>query len=402
MDAKNFTNDAPGKLVPIAEGWAFVPAPLPPTITPTMTLLKETEEARGALGELNGVGRILPNPALLVFPYLHKEALLSSMIEGTQATLSDIFFQEARDTTEHSVDVLEVVNYVAAMQLGLHEIGQMPLCLNMLKKVHARILQGRVRGQNRDQGNFRRSQTFIAPSGAPIAQATYIPPPVNEMTVCLDAWEKYLHADDELPPLLRCALLHYQFEAIHPFYDGNGRVGRIAIILYLMSQGLLSQPLLYISAYFEQHRRDYYDCLLAVSQNGEWDRWLTFFLRAVKAQAISATTDCQGLLNTRDEMNTKLRDVHSRPTSFRLIDHLFVNPYVSASVLKAKLNLTFRAVQMAIDELVVLGWLEEVTGQRRNRIYKCQRVLDAITGGWTEVLAPDPVADQSRLATASE
>lgn len=401
MDRTKFTTRAPGQIITIAEGVAFLPAPLPPKIVPTMALLRETEEARGALGELNGVGRILPNPNVLVYPYLHREALLSSMIEGTQATLSDVFFHEAKETPDPSVDVQEVVNYVAAMQLGLHEIGTMPLCLNLLKKVHARILSGRVRGQHRAPGEFRRSQTFIGPPDAPIAAATYVPPPVNEMDACLDAWEKYLHANDELPPLLRCALLHYQFEAIHPFYDGNGRVGRIAIILYLMEQRLLERPLLYISAYFERNRRDYYSALLAVSQEGDWDAWLTFFLRAVKAQASAASEDCQRLLNLRAEITTGLTAIHARPTAFRIVDYLFVNPYVSTTVLAGRLKLTFRAVQMAIDQLIEIGWLDEVTGNKRNRLYRAQRVLDAITGGWGEALAPDPEADETRVNTAT-
>ena len=364
-----------------------------------MSLLRDTEEARGALGELNGVGRILPNPNVLVFPYLHREALLSSMIEGTQATLSDVFFHEAKETSDPSVDVQEVLNYVAAMQLGLHDITTMPLCLNLLKRVHARILRGRVRGRHRAPGEFRRSQTFIGPPGAPIAAATYVPPPVNEMDACLDAWEKYLHANDELPPLLRCALLHYQFEAIHPFYDGNGRVGRIAIILYLMEQRLLERPLLYISAYFERNRREYYSALLAVSQEGDWDAWLTFFLRAVRAQATAASEDCQRLLNVRADITNGLTAIHARPTAFRIIDHLFVNPYVSTTVLARRLQLTFRAVQMAIDQLIEVGWLEEVTGNRRNRLYKAQRVLDAITGGSGAALAADPEADETRMET---
>jgi Fic family protein len=366
-----------------------------------MALLKETEEARGALGELNGIGRILPNPNVLVYPYLHREALLSSMIEGTQATLSDVFFHEAKETPDPSVDVQEVLNYVAAMQLGLREIGAMPLCLNLLRKVHARILTRRVRVRNRAPGDFRRSQTFIGPPGAPITAAVYVPPPVNEMTACLDAWEKYLHADDELSPLLRCALLHYQFEAIHPFYDGNGRVGRIAIILYLMEQRLLERPLLYISAYFEKNRREYYSALLAVSQDGDWDAWLTFFLRAVHAQASAASEDCQRLLNVRADITNSLTAIHARPTAFRIIDHLFVNPYVSTTVLARRLKLTFRAVQMAVAQLIEVGWLEEVTGNRRNRLYKAQRVLDAITGGWEEALAPDPEADKKRVDTAT-
>lgn len=399
MDTTKFTTGAPGRIIPIAEGAAFLPAPLPPKIVPTMALLKETEEARGALGELNGVGRILPNPNVLVYPYLHREALLSSMIEGTQATLSDVFFHEAKETPDPSVDVQEVLNYVGAMQLGLHEIGTMPLCLNLLKKVHARILSGRVRGQHRAPGEFRRSQTFIGPPDAPIAAATYVPPPVNEMGASLDNWEKYLHVDDELPPLLRCALLHYQFEAIHPFYDGNGRVGRIAIILYLMEQRLLERPLLYISAYFERNRRDYYSSLLAVSQEGDWDAWLTFFLRAVKAQALAASEDCQRLLNLRAEITSSLTAIHARPTAFRIVDYLFVNPYVSTTVLAERLKLTFRAVQMAIGQLIDLGWLDEVTGNRRNRIYRAQRVLDAITGGWGEALAPDPAADETQVDT---
>jgi Fic family protein len=368
-----------------------------------MDLLRETEEARGALGELNGVGRILPNPQVLVYPYLHREALLSSRIEGTQATLSEVLLQEAKRTPDRTSDVQEVLNYVRAMQIALMRIQSgMPLCLNLLTSVHGHLMSQGVRGQNRGPGQFRRSQTFIGPPGVVISAATYVPPPVNEMEPCLDNWEKYLHADDELPALLRCAILHYQFEAIHPFLDGNGRVGRVAIILYLIEKGLLTHPLLYLSAYFEEHRRDYYRLLLGVSQEGDWNAWITFFLRGVKTQAQTASADCQQLLNIRELMIADLTANHARPTTFRVVDHLFVNPYVAATHLTAKMNLTFRAVQMALDQLVELGWLKEVTGNRRNRVYEAQRVLEAITGGIGGVHPDDGLADdEGQLTTAS-
>jgi Fic family protein len=338
------------------------------------------EKAGLALGQLNGIGRLLPNPHILVYPYLRREAVLSSRIEGTQATLSDVLFREASERSERGADVQEVLNYVAATEHGLRRLQDLPLCLNLIREVHERLLSGPVRGRHRAPGEFRRNQIHIGPAESEIDQATYVPPPVNEMLECLDAWERYVHADDGIPPLIRCAQLHYAFEAIHPFYDGNGRVGRVVIILYLIEQGLLAHPLLYLSAYFERDRDAYYDGLMSVSREGAWGQWFTYFLRGITEQASAAVADCERLLAMRRTYIDRLNSRHARPTTIRLVDHLFENPYVQTRSLSNRLNVSFAATQMAIDQLVEMGLLQEVTGQKRNRVYLAVEVLAAIEG----------------------
>src|SRR5208337_3753079 len=268
--------------------WAFVPNPLPPELDLSWALVGELSTADWALAELAGVGSTLPNPHLLIGPFVRREAVLSSRIEGTQASLSDLFFFEAAPTQHREpYDVREVANYVDALEYGLKRIETLPFSIRLIRELHEHLM-AEVRGGDRAAGEFRRQQNWIGPEGCKIDDATYIPPPPLELISALGALEGFANSSSNLPPLIRFALLHYQFEAIHPFLDGNGRIGRLLITLKLGSEGLLAQPLLYLSAFFEKHRNQYYRLLLAVTTHGEWGEWIRFFIHGVADQSRDA------------------------------------------------------------------------------------------------------------------
>ncbi|MBI3450764.1 MAG: Fic family protein, partial [Acidobacteria bacterium] len=260
----------PGRKIRTPEGYAaFVPAPLPPDLIWTPALVSALSTADRSIGRLAGEGGRLPNPHLLIRPFVRREAVLSSRIEGTRATLGELLAAEAGAVSDRSPDDLrEVANYVAALERGVKLLQKLPLSLRLVRNLHGTLMQG-VRGNQATPGEFRRSQNWIGAPGADASRATYVPPPPDEMMTCLGAWEKFLH-DRSLPPLVHVALAHYQFEAIHPFLDGNGRVGRLMITLFLIERSILPAPLLYLSAFFEATRRDYYDHLRSVSERGAW------------------------------------------------------------------------------------------------------------------------------------
>jgi len=261
MDMALFQNSPSGRLVRAVDGyWAFVPNPLPPELTWDSPLASLASRADLALGTLSGLGETLPNPHLLIYPFIRKEAVLSSRIEGTQSSLSELLLFEAT-RAEKQRDVREVQNYVRAMEYGLKRLGDLPLSLRLIRELHAILMEG-VRGERATPGEFRQSQNWIGPPGCTLNDATFVPPPVTEMREALDHLEEFLHADTELPPLVELALIHYQFETIHPFLDGNGRIGRLLIALFLCQRGILTKPLLYLSAFFEHHRQEYYQYLL--------------------------------------------------------------------------------------------------------------------------------------------
>ena len=283
MRREDFTSDAPGGIIQSTLGYeAFIPNVLPPELPLTWPLVRAMSDADRAVSELAGVARNLPNPHLLINPFLRREAVLSSRIEGTQASLSDLFVFEASERSEApQSDVEEVVNYIHALEYGLYVIRQgRRISLALLKEMHELLLKG-VRGQDKSPGQFRTKQNWIAEGSRRLENARFVPPPVPQMYDALDALERYIQSPSDLPPLIRLALVHYQFETIHPFEDGNGRIGRLLITLLLCAEGLLPEPLLYLSAYFERHRDEYVDRLLGVSQSNEWEDWITFFLTGI-------------------------------------------------------------------------------------------------------------------------
>jgi len=379
VEPSEFTQDKFGSLVKGPHGyWAYTPHPLPPDIEITPRLLRELSDADHALGELAGVARTLPNPHLLIGPFVRREAVLSSRIEGTQASFSDLFFFEAASWKEKEVpDVREVSNYVKALEYGLDRLKDLPVNLRLIKEIHAKLMEG-VRGQNQTPGEFRRSQNWIGPPGCKLMDATYVPPPPAEMLEALDSFEKYLHAKSDLPPLVRLCFIHYQFESIHPFLDGNGRIGRLLVTLLLCVDGLLPQPLLYLSAFFERHRDEYYRRLLEISLHGNWMEWIGFFLRGITSQARDAIRRSDLLLSLWKRYRIELQAARASALLLQLVDELFNYPAITNSIAAEKLGVTPRSAQLNIDKLQKANILKEATGRARNRVYIAREIISII------------------------
>lgn len=381
MNLKVFRNSPAGRLVRASTGyWAFVPHPLPPKLSWTPNLIAALSEADRALGELSGLGRSLPNPHLLILPFVRREAVLSSRIEGTQASLSDLYVYEAIQLSLFEVptsDVREVYNYVRALEYGLERLKTLPLSLRLIREIHEQLMTG-VRGEYQTPGEFRRSQNWIGPPGCTLNDATFVPPPVSEMYEALDAFEKFLHQPSPLPPLIRLGLIHHQFETIHPFLDGNGRIGRLLITLLLCSWDILPLPLLYLSVYFEAHRQDYYDLLLAVSQMGKWEAWLTFFLHGVRTQSQDAIVRAQRLQTLREQYREQFQSARTASRLLQVVDLLFARPVLTTRQVGETLSVNFSSAQRYINQLTEEGVLYETTGQARNRIYVAGQILKII------------------------
>jgi Fic family protein len=354
---------------------AFVPPALPPRLPLGEQLVAALSRADRAIGELAGAGAWLPNPHLLIQPFLRREAVLSSRIEGTIATVSDVALFEASPQAAGPSDAREVVGYVQALELGLNPHRELPISLRLLRELHRVLLTG-VRGQHLTPGEFRTSQNWLG--GRNPTEAVFVPPPVDEMKGCLDSFEKYLHADDELPPLIRLALIHYQFEAIHPFLDGNGRIGRLLLSLLLHEWTLLPQPLLYLSAFFEANRNQYYDHLLAVSHRGEWVAWVTFFLVGVQTQSVDALARAHRLFQLRESYHAVFQTSRSSALLSKLVDRLFERPAITVSQAQHHLGISYRAASQNVDKLVTAGILREATGQPRNRVFIADGILDLL------------------------
>jgi Fic family protein len=332
-------------------------------------------EADRALGRLDGATSTLPNPDLFVAMYVRQEAVLSSQIEGTESTLEDVLeFEIDQRQEEHPKDVEEVVNYVRAMNYGLARLRELPLCLRLIREIHSELLEG-VRGAQRTPGEFRTSQNWIGPAGCTLTTATFVPPPVPEMHEALDNFEKFLH-DDSLPLLIQCGLAHAQFETIHPFLDGNGRVGRLLITFLLVQRGVLERPLLYLSQYLKAHRAEYYDRLMAVRNDGNWEAWLKFFLRGVREVSESATATVRAILEVREAHRRLLAEGDQGSLlALRLLDRLFEQPVTTIRLVEKYLECAYVTAAKLVERFEELGLLREVTGQRRNRRYRYEPYL---------------------------
>ena len=357
--------------------WAAIPRPLPPDIQFTADIAQRLAEAERAIGQLAGGAAALPNPFLFARPFMQREAVLSSRIEGTQASLSDLFYFEASDEREgRTTDVQEVANYVAALEFGLRRLEDLPLSIRLLTELH-NIL---VADPTKTPGQLRTSKNWIGGPGCLLNTATYVPPPPDDMKSALYELESFIHAPAELPPLVRYALIHYQFEAIHPFLDGNGRIGRLLITLLLCAdpveeKPLLGSPLLYLSAFFERERDTYYARLLAVSQKGEWEEWLIFFLRGIIEEAKDAQARSIQLLELMRTYKAMLYEARGSNLAGQIVDQLFISPVVSVGQLARSLKRTHAGVQTAIDKLCGLGFIAEGTGRSRNRLYVSADIL---------------------------
>lgn len=356
---------------------AFHPPVAPAEILLSPPLVNALALANHALGELDGTGRHLANPHLLIGPYLRREAVLSSRIEGTQSGLGDVLFVEAGGVGTPDRDTQEVINYVSALERGIEELPKLPVSLRLVRELHRRLMRG-ARGGDRAPGEFRRYQNFVAPRGVPIERASFVPPPAGPiLEAALDDWERFLHREDDIPLLVRCAWMHYQFETIHPFGDGNGRVGRLLIPLLLIERKALSQPLLYISASLEREREAYYDSLMRGRLTGDLSPWISLFLRAVETQARDASRRADRLAEM--QMSYHARFAKSRSAVLRpLIDMLFSRLVVSVPALARELSVSEPAAQAAVNTLVSAGILKETTGRKRGRVYVAAEVFASI------------------------
>lgn len=353
---------------------AFMPAPLPPQ--PGLALSGELQgllsAADRALGRLDGSVLTLPNPDPFVFMYVRKEAVLSSQIEGTQSSLQDLLAAEAQLFDQNLPrDVDEVLNYVRAMNHGLARLPELPVSVRLIREIHAELMRD-VRGGRLQPGELRTSQNWIGPPGCTLNTATFVPPPHPALPEALGALEKFLHSPDDLPPLVKIALAHVQFETIHPFLDGNGRVGRLLITFLLTERGVLHKPVLYLSHFFKQHRQAYYEHLQAVRDRGAWEEWLGFFLRGVIAVATEAAETARRILQLREQHRAAITAQLGRAAGngHKVLESLFDRPIVAVGDVKKKTGTTYAAANSLVSRLVKLGVLSEMTGYARNRRFR--------------------------------
>jgi len=378
MDPDRYLALELGRPVRIGRGdsayFAFAPEPVPRRVELSASTIYELSEADRAVGALSGLGARLPNPHLLIEPYLRREAVASTRIEGTQSSLSDVLSAEAQLKVETS-DQREVLNYVRALEAGLRRLESLPLSKRLIREMHAELMRG-VRGQEGDPGEFRRSQNWIG--GTNPSNARFVPPSTDLLEDALDDLEQFFHEDIRLPILIRCALAHYQFETIHPFIDGNGRLGRLLIVFYLVEQRVLQQPLLYLSAYFERHRDEYVERLQGVRERGELDAWFAFFLRGVAAQARGAVDTADALLRLRDDFRNRLRQMNARGQSIDAAEGLIGNPFATRPQLSQRLGVTRQGAQYIITTLERARIVEAVADGRRPALYVAREILDVL------------------------
>lgn len=359
-----------------------MPPPLPPRPSiDVLSLLPHLSLAERALGRLDGITTLLPRREFFLYMYVRKEAVLSSQIEGTQSTLTDLLrFETEAQAGKPIDDIREVSNYVDAMMYGLERLKELPLSLRLIREMHARLLQS-GRGGTKSPGQFRRSQNWIG--GTRPGNAVFVPPPVAELDACLAALEAFMHDDQSrLPALIKAGLLHVQFETIHPFLDGNGRIGRLLVTLYLCVHGVLRNPLLYLSLYLKRHRADYYRLLQEVREQGAWEAWLEFFLDGVAetaSQAFDAATRIAGLFKVdRERINAESERAGS---ALRVHELLQQHPFLSAGQLVERTALTMPTVNAALADLNRLGIVEEVTGRKRGRVFGYRSYLAILNEG---------------------
>lgn len=382
MQSSDFTAECPGRLVPTdREALAFVPAPPPGRFdldARTITLLTQAERR---LGQLTGIMRAARvNAHLFARPLMRREAISSSRIEGTITTPEQLLLLEAEEDdeapTSGASQTQEVLNYVRALHKGLALLDRLPVCVRLIQELHATLMDG-VRGADETPGELRTIQNFIGTS-RDIHQARFVPPPASELRACLDTLEHYMNPapDDEgVPVLVRLAVIHYQFETIHPFRDGNGRVGRLLIPIILRAYGKLDEPALYLSPYFERHRPEYVDLLLRVSQTGDFTSWIRFFLTAVAEGASDTVNRAEALLALRDRYHTQLASARSSALLLKLVDRLFDRPVVTIGNAARILGVTPAAASANLQKLVKAGVLTEITGRRRDQRFLAREIL---------------------------
>lgn len=364
---------------------SFVPAKLPPNPP-----IQYDDELQGLLsladrklGRLDGVTQILPNPELFVAMYVKKEAVLSSQIEGTQASFVDVLSTEYNqaDDQRHD-DVKEVINYVDAMNWGLEQLSSFPLSLRLIRNIHARLIHN-TRGANKNPGEFRASQNWIGPAGCTLNTATFVPPTVPDMNVALGDLELFIYQEDFIPALVKIALIHAQFETIHPFLDGNGRMGRLLITFWLCQQNILTKPLLYLSFYFKKNRAEYYDRLMAVRKNGDWENWIKFFLRGIAEVSDEATESARAILKIKEDATNALYQKDGTNSNYqRLLNYLFEQPFIKRSDVEQYLNVSNPTAGSILDVFCQMNILVDCTPDKaRNKMYAFGKYLDILNSG---------------------
>ena len=381
------TSDRAGIIRKNIEGYAaFVPKRLPPDppieITPAMMNLLSLADRK--LGRLDGITQILPNPELFVAMYVKKEAVLSAQIEGTQASFIDVLnVPSEKDDNEYQPDrVREVVNYVNAIYWGIEELERLPISLRLIRNIHAVLLKN-VRGSNKNPGEFRQSQNWIGTPGCTIKSATFVPPSVEDMHEALSDLEKFFHSNDEIPALIKIALIHAQFETIHPFLDGNGRMGRLLITFWLCQQKILSKPLLYLSYYFKRNRIEYYDRLMAVRMNGDWEDWISFFLEGVAQVSDEATASAKKIIAMQQKYSKILYDKDKSNSNYQpLLNVLFEVPLVTRKFIMEKLKISSPTATSLLETFCAIGILRDnAPEKRRYKTYAFAEYIDILQEG---------------------
>lgn len=366
-----------GKIIEASTGYqAFIPNDLPPSITWSTDLVNSLSAANYALGKLSAEGSKLPNPHLLIRPFIAKEAVLSSKIEGTQATLSEVLANEVgSDVNINQDDLQEVQNYMLALDFGLQRLKELPLSLRLIKEIHLKLMNG-VRGSHATPGEFRRTQNWIGNPGCTLNTAKYVPPTPEIMLNCLNSFESFLH-DRTLPPLIHIALCHYQFESIHPFLDGNGRIGRLLISLILIERNLLSTPILYLSAFFEATKQEYYRLLFNVSSKGSWEEWLLYFLNGVATQSLDVFYRAERINSLISNwQKTAATDIGG--ISPEIVKYLAVNPYLTTNKIADTFNVAYTTAQRVILKLEKQGVITQISDRKRDRIYCASEIMNIL------------------------
>ncbi len=378
-------NKKTGRYVKQTEGYkAFIPALLPPK--PSVKFSSELQtllsKADRALARLDGVVTVLPNPDLFIAMYVKKEALLSSQIEGTQASLEGVLEFEADLTPKEDIDdIKEVVNYIKALDYGIKKLKKFPMSLRLIKEIHKILIKG-TRGTHKTPGEFRRTQNWIGPPGASLNEATFVPPPPGMVLELMGNLEKFIHGKDNIPPLIKIALIHSQFETIHPFLDGNGRIGRLLITFYLYWRNILSKPLLYLSFYFKKNRAEYYDLLMKVRKEDVWEEWIKFFLKGIGEVSEEATNTARKIIKLKDDLITKLYENSiSSIYAVKLIDLLFKNPVIDVKNIVEELNTHRDTANELVKRFEKIGILKEITGKQRYKKYIFSDYVDIIKKG---------------------
>lgn len=379
---------------------AYVPSPLPPDppLELNPRLISLLSRADRAIGRLDGTAHIIPDHRLFIAMYVRKEAVESSRIEGTQSTLDDVLTYELDSSMRMPSDIVGVVNYVQAMDDGIDRLQTLPLSLRLIREIHGVLLTD-VRGGTKAPGAFRTTQNWIGPAGAPLGRASFVPPTVPDMKEALNALERYMHegeSSSSYPPLIQAALIHAQFETIHPFLDGNGRVGRLLITLYLIHERAVELPLLYLSAYIKRHRSEYYARLMSIREDGDWEGWVAFFLQGVAETAEDAVRTASSIDDLRRECQNALRTRGSSASSHAALDIAFAHPMLNVKLISEKTGVHATTATRIIAEFVDLGILREITGQQRNRIFRFDRYINLFETDDTEA------ADQEHLTTIGD